>query len=497
MKKARIRIKGSKSRIESFTLPRANKGIRLVSPKRIYSKEKTAGKWGPILFFLLVAILGYIALGHASPPRSRGARPIALGNGYVGAADDIYSLFYNPGGLAMLNQKQFSIDYDRATAINESAMSGFNGTYLMPYRYREHYTPLAFNFYGEQPAPGAHIIDLVAGTGFDAPAEKWTKGFIKFPVMLGGALTIRHQNGEDRSPRVGKSALSLGLTTGIHIPWDRKNQFGFSIRNLFLGDGDPRGPTINVGGVRHIREYLHGYYELEYARGGTWRFKPGLEWLFARGVVRPRLGWGYHDSGNVDSLATGFGFYLSPLQIDFAYIIPLKTLSDNTSQFRASLNYKFGNPQFTEIYFDRALEEANVLDQSVLGLTVKEAELKESVAELEQKGRMKREELETMKSRIEKLKDQDVLGEKNRTIKSLKDENEKLKQDLANQKSTVQSLRVKKASIRTHVVKSGETLQSIAKKYYDDPNQWKRIYNRNSEKIERGLPVTGATLIIP
>jgi hypothetical protein len=145
------------------------------------------------------------------------------------------------------------------------------------------------------------------------------------------------------------------------IPLNKKHQMGIAIRNLFAGNGEPRGASINVAATRHHKDYLDMFAELEYGRGGIWRFKPGLEWLVARGVLRPRLGWGYRDSGKIDHVATGLGFYLSPMQIDISYLIPVKTVNDNAGQLRASLVYRFGLPQFSEIYYDRALEAASTL----------------------------------------------------------------------------------------------------------------------------------------
>jgi hypothetical protein len=245
---------------------------------------------------------------------------------------------------------------------------------------------------------------LTAGAGGSAPVDQWTKGIIKFPVKLGAAVTIRSQKGDQVSPRVGKTSLGLGVTVGAYAPLNRRLQAGFALKNLFPGDANPYGPSAQVGIVRQHREYLNMHADLEYGSGGIWRFHPGLEWLLARGVVRPRLGWGFRDNGGIDSVATGIGFYASPFQIDIAYLVPVKTLNDNMQQFRASLSYRFGRPQFTEIYYDRALEEASQLDQKVLGLTVQEAELKESLSELEQKRRIAREELDNMKSRIESFK---------------------------------------------------------------------------------------------
>ena len=451
----------------------------------------------PMLFFLVVSVLLLVTLAQASPPRSRGARPVALGNGYTAESGDVYSLFYNPAGLYEINQKQVAVDYGRSYSETEPARSDFNGLYAMPWKWKESYMPLAYGFYGEQPVPGGHIIDFTMGGALKAPMDKWTRGFYQIPTTGGLALTVRHQKGDDRSPIVGKSAIALGLTGGFHSKIDRKHKVGVSIRHLFAGDGDPRGASLNFGFLRYHRPYLTFLTDLEYSRGGVFRFHPGFEWILNRGVLRPRLGWGFRDNKAVDSVATGVGFYLSPLQVDITYLIPIKSLADNAGQFRASLVYRFGRPQFTEIYYDRALEAASSLDLNVLELTAKEAELKSSVYELEQKLRMAKEELKDSRSRIESLKDQDILGQRDEEIRRLKTKVKSLEGKLSAARSDNKRLRKKKATIRTHTVKPGDTLQGLALDYYGDSNQWKKIYNANSDKIERGLPRVGAKLVIP
>lgn len=459
--------------------------------------KKRNAPWLFALVFAFGLLFTLLTLGHASPPRSRGARPIALGNGYSAVSGDAYTLYYNPAGLYEINQKEVAFDYGRWFSPNEPAGSDFNSLYATPYRFKDRYFPIAIGMYGESPADGAHIFDITVGAGGDAPADRWTKGIIKFPVKAGVAVNIKHQGGEGRSDRVGKSAIGLGLTGGFLFPINKQHQAGLVIRNLTPSGTDPRGPSISAGLLRKHAEFLHMYADLEYASGGVWRFHPGFEWLLARGVMRPRLGWGFRENGGIDMVATGVGFYLSPFQMDIAYLIPTKTLNDDAGQFRASLSYRFGRPQFSEIYYDRALEAASQLDQNVIIMTAREAELKASLAELEQKMRITKEELANAKGRIEALKNQDLLGQRDNTIRELKDRVRALEGALADQRSQTHALRTQKATVRTHTVKAGDTLQSIAREYYGDPNQWKKIYSANPDKIERGLPKTGATLVIP
>lgn len=50
----------------------------------------------------------------------------------------------------------------------------------------------------------------------------------------------------------------------------------------------------------------------------------------------------------------------------------------------------------------------------------------------------------------------------------------------------------------THRVARGDTLYSLARKYYNDPKRWTTIYDANRDKIAspKALPV-GKTLVIP
>lgn len=471
--------------------------FKLTPARPIWRKEPFYLRWLPILVFVFVFLVALVAISHASPRQGRGARPLALGNGYSAVSGDAYSLFYNPAGLYEINQQEFSFDYGRFNSVGTTAGSDFNGVYTTPYRFRDKNYPVAVGVYGMTPVAGAHIVDITAGTAGDAPLEKWTKGFLKFPAKVGLAATFRHQNGDGKSSRIDDSNIGLGFTGGFIFPMNRRLQSGVALRQIFNPGANADGPSIIGGVFFKYADYLHMIADLEFGTGGIWRFHPGLEWLLARGVVRPRLGWGSRDDGGIDFLATGVGLYVSPMQIDIAYLIPLKTANDDASQFRASLSYRFGRPQFSEIYYDRALEQASQLDQNVVIMTSREAELKASLAEIEQKKRLAVEELENAKARIDQLKNKDLLGERDAVIRDLKARIRDLEGNLSAERGTLSEIRRKQNSVKTHRVQAGETLQSIAREYYGDPNQWKRIYNANPDKIERGLPKPGSTLVIP
>jgi hypothetical protein len=471
--------------------------IHLERTRPIWIKHPRKHRWLLVLVFAVSFLVTLALITHAGPPPSRGARPVALGNGYAGVSGDPYALFYNPAGLYEVAQKDLTFDYGRSHSELEYPRSEFNTMFAMPYRFKDRNLPIAMGLYTDFPAPDAHIVDFTLGAAGDAPLDVWTKGFIKWPAKAGLAVTLRQQNGDQVSDRVGESSLGLGLTGGFMFPIDRLTQVGVVIKSLFNPDANPYGPSIQAGILRKQSELANLLFDLEFGSGGVWRAHPGVELLLARGVLRPRIGWGYRDTGGIDTLATGVGFYVSPWQVDFAYLIPLKHINNTTDLMRFSLSYRFGRPQFSEIYYDRALEAASKLDQNVLVMTTKEAELKASLAELEQKRRLAVEDLQNAKSRIEALKDKDLLGERDAIIRDLKARLRELEGALAGERGTLKAIRQKQNTVRTHTVKSGETLQSIARQYYGDPNQWKKIYTANPDKIDRGLPRAGSSLVIP
>ncbi len=54
------------------------------------------------------------------------------------------------------------------------------------------------------------------------------------------------------------------------------------------------------------------------------------------------------------------------------------------------------------------------------------------------------------------------------------------------------------AQPRVHVVKRGDTLYSLARQYYNDQTQWRRIWHANRERIADPNRVrVGTSLIIP
>ncbi|MBI4396929.1 MAG: hypothetical protein HY548_07540 [Elusimicrobia bacterium] len=364
----------------------------------------------------------------------------------------------------------------------------------------------AGGFLGQSIAPGVHQFDLYGGAATDVP----TRGRVPWPVRGGGALKIRSQNGGARDPNIGKSKMSFGLDAGVLVKFREDLTVGAALRDLFPSGAHPQGPQLRTGlRYRHDPRILL-LADLELRRNLT-ALRAGVEWFLYRDLLRLRLGNGF-GSGTVDHMAVGAGFNFSPAQIDVAYLIPMKTFNDRSDQVRISLVYRFNAPKFSELYFDRALDMAEELDRKVADLEGKQAQLKAAVDDLEQARRLAEEELARASVRkTEELRglEENLLQAQARASDAEKRVRElegkvQAAEETLRRADRVQAQQRRAAEpkpegpvVRTHIAQAGESLRSLAEKYYNDPERWEAIYNANRDKVDRGRPIPGEKLVIP
>ncbi len=55
-----------------------------------------------------------------------GSRALAMGGAYTALADDYYSIYWNPAGLALQTQPSFTVEMSHLNLLNEAAYSGTN-----------------------------------------------------------------------------------------------------------------------------------------------------------------------------------------------------------------------------------------------------------------------------------------------------------------------------------------------------------------------------------
>ncbi len=110
-----------------------------------------------------------------------------------------------------------------------------------------------------------------------------------------------------------------------------------------------------------------------------------------------------------------------------------------------------------------------------------------------------------LEEQLEEAKSDDELSEAEEKIQELEKELKKSKSREARQaflrrkEALLKKKEAKRKRVKKHVVKPGDTLSGLAKKYYGDPGKYMVIYKANKEVIgdDPDLIVDGTELVIP
>lgn len=180
--------------------------------------------------FLLAVLLPIIISPAVFCQYNPGARQIALANSDIGQADDVFSVFSNPGGLSQMNRREIGLYYSPA-----------------PFGFKE--LANCFIAYNEPFSFGS--IGIGAMTyGFDLYREsKVTIAFsYSFPEGIFAGISASYHN---VSIKNYGSAGSLYTDLGGLIYLNEYLRWGFSVNNLnhasFAGSDDQIPVIMNTG----------------------------------------------------------------------------------------------------------------------------------------------------------------------------------------------------------------------------------------------------------
>jgi len=407
-----------------------------------------------------------------------GARQQGLGNTFVGISDDGTSIYYNPAGLGFLRRGEFIADYSRLY-IGLDDGSNLSNSFLgiaYPLKFRKNYGTfgiglLNFSFadvYQENSvyiSYGKKLLDELSVGGnikflsetytqddytkIDPVFEYGNKNFVQtFGIDIGGiynflprffyGLTLININQPD-----------VGLRKSENLPMIVKMGLGY------------REKKINTGLDFILRDKDNS-------------ISVGFErWFFSHQLgVRTGLEFG---SREYRKISLGASCDAGSIKVDYAFSYPLAGIKDIYGTHRVSLVYKFGRIPEDEL-------EPGSLEEAFYKLEQEAKRLKENLKKSE-----------TEREKLEKVLIEEAIIKAKERIKEIKVEPVKEPVRRVEEPKEITS-----PTVRIHVVKENDTLQSLAQKYYSDSNKWFEIFNANKDKIGRGGSLTvGQTLVIP
>ncbi|MBI4052306.1 MAG: LysM peptidoglycan-binding domain-containing protein [Elusimicrobia bacterium] len=426
------------------------------------------------LFIFSVPSLSFAASFHDLLP---GARPNGIGFAYAAIADDAYSIFYNPAGLAgktnlemasgigrrfspLGSVGEMSLAYSRP--LPEGMFSNLSGV------------AVSAGYYGlRQNRVGDKDVFLFSW------AQPYPVPHFQKPVKWGASFRMESV----RQP--GKSRFGVGMDVGGMLESVRGGRVGLSLMEV-VTDVGASTPFIHLGAA-YPYGFIHFIADMR-IRKGLAEFYPGMEMTFLRGLLALRAGKAVRLDG-VSQISFGLGVSFSPLLVDVAMTLPWRGFQEVGGMYQASVSYRFGVPSFTESYVGQASQRSEVLKREIGVLEDRKRSLEQDVKAAEVNKSVTESDLRNVLLRLEDNK----LRLKNLELEVFEKEREKLSPS----KPKPKSIAPVPQWPRRHRVVQGDTLRSIASQVYGDPNLWELIYEANLNKISRGLPHVGTELVLP
>jgi len=250
-----------------------------------------------------------------------GARSIGMGNAYTALSDESISIFYNPAGLARINQFQIQASNQNLFGISDL----YSNMVSMALPTSVLRTGFAVQKISLEDAYSEQIIYLSLA-GIIKPNQ--------IPIRFG--LSLKHESVKVEDYDGSNSPKEFDLDIGFIIDFNQNLFFGYSAKNMlepefkFISNGDKLKIQQSLGICYKWRSSVyfladHVWTDLD----SQWNFGSEI-WFFD--VFAARLG--LFD----ESLTAGFGLRTKKWIVDSAVL----SHEELGSTYRISLGFKYG-----------------------------------------------------------------------------------------------------------------------------------------------------------
>jgi hypothetical protein len=419
-----------------------------------------------------------------------GAKAFGMGFSNTAVADDPFALWQNPAATANTPYTQAGGSLARLHSPR-GTMTAAAGAYVRPYEPINTATVGAGYYLGRQ-VDGLDRDEFLVHYAQEKKAPSLFA--LTKPMRLGANFKILNQQGR------GGEGFAFGFDGSAQF----RSNFGLTgsagLRNLTINS--KISPVLSLAAAYTHQKFLTFALDMRVRRHLT-EFYPGIEMLFHQGLLAARVGRGFQLDG-VRQVAFGLGMNFSPVVLDVGATLPMSRAAVGGA-FQFSLTYKFGAPSFSGSFVGAAAAQAEKLRSDIETLKDREASADARAKAADIKREIAEGELRVTEQRVREAQDQFRASQKRASTAGYEAEAAELRAEAARVPPPAPPMIRKPAPRqetgpmwpRKHEVAEGDTLRTLAGKYYGDPNLWEKIYEANRDKIDRGLPQAGATFTIP
>ena len=400
------------------------------------------------------------------------ARANAMGTAFSTVPGDACAVFYNPANLTTLSELEVRLETGRRL-VPGAPEGEVSLAYIRPVPDAENKVAGA-GYYSVRQKGGLGMDSLVFSLGNRTKVK-----YLQKPLYYGMGVKIMSLRGLE------KSHLGLGVEGGVQLENSSAFKTSLVLSDLLFGTGRSL-MTITLGNSYRVKNTLL-LADLR-ARGSHSEFFLGAEHSIFNGLLQVRGGKGLALGGG-DYLALGVGINTLPWTIDLAWSLPWGGYNKDYGYYGINVGYRFGSATFSEKLVGDAARQAETLKTQIDDLRTQRAGLEASIATYRVNKSMIETDVTMLQGRMRELE----TNIKELEVKAL----EALYRVEAPKPVKAYAPPPPERWPRLHKAAAGETLRSIASKYYGNPNLWERIYQGNEKHISKGLPVEGAVLTIP
>lgn len=241
-----------------------------------------------------------------------GPRPVALGEAYVGLADDITAAYWNPSGLSDLNNLQFFISHhewfmDIRDEYFILGMPGLNGYFALGGVYS---SIKDVEIWDENNMP-LGTSNLWSGILSIYHGRK-----LKENLSLGFGLKTMYEDLYE------ESIYDFALDIGAKLIFNENFQLGGAIRNLSYKTEIPM--VIKTGGCYRGIEKFNLLMDITLPSDNSLHINLGVEYNINQ-YISIRSGWrsGPYDISNLgwaSGFTTGFGLRYTGINLDYTFV---------------------------------------------------------------------------------------------------------------------------------------------------------------------------------
>jgi nucleoid-associated protein YgaU len=422
-------------------------------------------------------------------------------------SDDVFGVYYNPAGLGFVRTAQLGADFGKlhmGLDDNSNLTSGFvAAAFPLKRVYSDtgvlsssSWTVVSPAISSSTPHEVYHYIGTVAtGWKYFTLADTYQES--AYYLSFGRMLNERIAYGASVKYLMEKYVISDYLKLSPVFGYGQKDSVAsVSVDAGVLYNIAPRlfvGASVLDVNQPNVGLYSEDRLPFTARLGVAWKDKTlswamdtinrNKQWYCSTGFERfltslfgIRMGLSY-GGRNYFTIAGGFSINFYRMQLDYVFQYPISGLRDISGTHRMSFLFRFGRKQRNEL-------EAGSLEYYY-------AKVQDELADVKQQLK----DTKTEKENLEKvLIDEATLRIRER-IKVAKNEG---KGGTGTTVAASSRDDVREARDTRHIVRKGDTLQSVAARYLGDERRWNEIYQANKDSIGRGGELKpNQVLIIP